>query len=196
MSGNIKGTIIDVDGKMHVRIDKENIPDRCEQTEFKMINVPDGILNIGDVIECDLISMGEYTYKYKVYVLRNTKNSVKYTDFMNMVDRVVLHHMNEEEILFGKWKDTVLIEDLFTKCRRREVVVCRNIAINMIYEFVGRQINLESIASHYKGAILRSNIYHSLKKMADYRVDEYLWKTIDNIKEEVELIYNNLKGEN
>jgi len=195
MSENTRGEIIDIQGKMYVRIAKEDIPEKCEQTEFKMINVPNGVLDIGDIVECDLISMGDYTHQYKVYILRNTKNSVSYSDFMNMVDRVVLHHINEEEILFGKWKDVVMNEDLLTKGRRREVVICRNIAVNMIYKFVGRQVNLETIAQHYNNAILRSNVYHSLKKMSDYRVDSYLKAIIKNIEEEVQIIYNNLKEE-
>ena len=181
------GTVLELDNRFILQAK----PDE----EYEILNAPIQVLRNKDKVVYSLILTNKCDRVYKAYIKQKVTPEIESEEFMNLVDEVVTTHMNKDDILYGKLKDDVMPEELKKKGRKRERVVCRNIAIFMIEHFIGKQLKFPDIAKHYNHAIERSNIYSSFKAMSSYRTDKFLRETINNIEEELNIIYNNLKEE-
>ena len=183
-----KGKIVEVDGEYLVHInDKPN----TKGSLFSIVNKTPDMLRKNSEVECYMVCTNKNKRTYKAHITKELTSPMDYQAFIRLVNYTVTERLNRENLLYGKIKDLVDVDDLKVNTRRREVVVCRNFAIYFVEKYLGRQLDFSDIGVHYSRS--RSMVYISLKEIDDYLVNKQLYNIFKDIEKEVELIYNNLK---
>lgn len=190
MLETLRGKIVDIGGEFLFHTTNKH---NTKGNLFPIVNKTRDMLRVNSEVECTLVCTNKNENKYKAYVNKELTSPMDYQAFIRLVNYTVTERMNRENLLYGKIKDLVDVDDLKVNTRRREVVVCRNIAIYFIEKYLGRQLDFSDIGIHYGRS--RSMVYVSLKEVDDYLVNKQLYNIFKDIENEVELIYNNLKEE-
>lgn len=90
---------------------------------------------------------------------------------LSIIDSAVVDCMNSETHLFGKNKRFVTRDDLFTRTRKKEVVICRQMC-QYLADFIFNDILVQHFTLEYIGNIYgrdHATVIHSKKCMNNYK---------------------------
>jgi len=102
----------------------------------------------------------------------------------SIIDDVILHHMNEQPDLFGNPKEFVTKEMMYSKRRKKELVICRQLHQYVANYIFNEVLNIKltlGMNGHIFGAD-HATVHHSLKTITNlYGIDTQILYMVCNI---------------
>lgn len=190
MDALIKGKVVKYNDEL--RIDLKNKPKRLINRQPLTIINNNLYLQEGDDVDGYIIYYNADSYGFMVH---NCKaNRLKISAMLDILTITIANKINEQESIFGRAFDPIKAESILNGTTNRFVVLARRISVYFALNYFKKQMSDSELTRRFKRD--RTSLYYMKYEVEELiRDDLQIKQMIEEIEDELNIIYTNLKEE-